>query len=487
MFQRKSAQKRSELPKQQPKTFSESRQTKIKLKMFKLKNKLIITAMVMFGIATFVSCKKDTIVPQVKNETVSVDKKSSITDIRYELDKIPLLDFKQDINLLLINPEDKDDEKINNYLYKLSLATRELIKDPQFNQVIIELATKSETQTANLLKLKDVAPKYYDIINQNLSKNGLSLQEIADNLTHKPVAPNPKYPETAEIEKYVPAIFIPNLDKIDASLQPIISPNLEVDCRKGESIEDNIVCWYYSKQGILEELILSEETSLLTSNPLFLLDNAVTTLKTEQKNTPFMMHEPKPLSNEELSNLNKSANGNTRSYSSYENDIKSSDYKYESWLGGKSEFAVTAYRIDPNGQTHLIYKKNNGIYTSWQLINKISSSDIGSIQYNWRYHASDWQPYSNPWTPTVTQYGVNMVYWNTFERDWNKSSKGLGTCSADDTTIYLAGRRKYTSEWYSWIPSTTHLHYTRFDWINSNWAHWNNSWKAWFRLWKVYI
>ena len=446
--------------------------------MFKLKNKLIITAIVVFGITAFTSCKKEALVPQ-NNGTEFLEKRSKIVDIKYELDKIPLLDFKQDINLLLTNPEDKDDEKINNYLYELSLATRELIKDPQFNKIIIDLAQESENQTANLLKLKNVAPQYFDIINQNLAKKGLSIQSIADNLTHKPVAPNPKYPETAEIEKYVPAIFIPNLDKINPTLQPIISPNIEVDCRKDETIEDNIVSWYYTKEGSLKTIMLSEETSLLTSNPLFLLDNAVTTLRTEQKDLPLMIQEPKPISNEELSSFNKSAKGKKRSYSSNEFGIKSSAYKYESWLGGKSEFAVNAYRIEPNGTVHWIYSGSG--------TKVISSITTGSIKYKWSHHASDWQPYSNPWTPYATQYGVNMVYWNTFERDWNRSSKGLGTCTANGTTIYLAGKRKYTSEWYTWIPSTTHIHYTRFDWINSSWAHWNNSWKAWFRIWKVYI
>jgi len=33
-------------------------------------------------------------------------------------------------------------------------------------------------------------------------------------------------------------------------------------------------------------------------------------------------------------------------------------------------------------------------------------------------------------------------------------------------------------------PPTTHIHYTRFDWINSNWAHWNNSYKACFAFGK---
>ena len=80
-----------------------------------------------------------------------------------------------------------------------------------------------------------------------------------------------------------------------------------------------------------------------------------------------------------------------------------------------------------------------------------------------------------------------MVFWNTFERDWNRSPKALGTCEANGKTINLFGEMKYKDNWYTWMPSTTQIHYTRFQWLDANWAHWNNSWKAKFRLWKVYI
>ena len=433
------------------------------------------------GIAIFllISCSQE--MTNEPDEALNLTIRSvQVSD--YSLDNIPIVENNQEIEILLTNPEDKDDEKINNYLYELSLATRELTKDANFNNVIIEMARNSENQTANLLMLEEVSPEYYREINSKLSEKGLSIQSIAGNLTHKPVAPNPKYPETAKIEKYVPAIFVPNLEIADAAKLPIISPNIEVDCRKDESIEDNIVAWYYTEDGDLMEIMLSEETSLITTNPLFLLDNSVTTLEVEQKKGPLLLDGPTETSKKDIAKAKKSNSGTTLSFSSHELGITSSAYDYESWSGGKSEFAINAYRIEPNGTVHWIYDASGT-----KVIRKISSSEMGSIVYKWSHHASDWQPYSNPWTPNVTQNGVNMVFWNTFERDWNRSAKGLGTCTANGTTIYLAGKRKYDGEWYTWIPSTAQIHYTRFQWINSNWAHWNNSWKANFRLWKVFI
>ena len=234
-----------------------------------LKSKLIFAVMAIFGITVFMSsCKKEIgIEPKEPiNQTLK-----SVQVSNYSLDNLPILENKQNIEKLLLNPEDRDDEKINNYLYELSLVTRELIKDANFNNIIIELANKSENQTANLLELEKIAPEYYRAINSKLSGKGLSLSSLSGDLTHKPVAINSEFPETSEIEKYIPSIFIPNLSIIDINKQPIISPNIEVDCRNNESIEDNIIAWYYTKDGNLKEILLNEETSLKTTNPLFYL------------------------------------------------------------------------------------------------------------------------------------------------------------------------------------------------------------------------
>ena len=430
----------------------------------------------------FVGCKKKEI-PQLENE-------SPIKVVEYRLDKIPLTKHTSplkasgtDIHELMKNPDDADDEKINFYLYEISLAIQELIKIPEFNQKIIYLAQQSETSSANLLDLATEAPQYYNAINAKLSLKSLSLQSIANDLTHAPIAPNPSYPITATVEAYVPAIFIPNLQKLNSNLQPILSPNVEVDSRFDENIEDNIIAWYYkdSLSTELEEIIISEATSLITTNPLFLLDNAVTTLNTnENKTFTPLISKGDPVTTGDTAVAK--AKANVLSFDSYELSIESNSYRYEPWTSGKSEFAVSAVRIDPSGNIHWIYQNNAD---QSKVIYDVKKNEIGSIKYIWSHHASNWQPWSNPWTPEVTQYGVNMVFWNTFERDWNRTPKSLGTCTANGTTIYLSGNRKYDEEWYAWIPETTNIHYTRFEWIYDNWAHWNNSWKSKFRLWRV--
>jgi len=67
--------------------------------------------------------------------------------------------------------------------------------------------------------------------------------------------------------------------------------------------------------------------------------------------------------------------------------------------------------------------------------------------YSWTYHTSDWQAWSNPYTYEY-QNGVNMVWYNNYERDWNESQKSLGVCSANGTNYTLGGNMRFSSEWY---------------------------------------
>lgn len=441
---------------------------KIKCKSMKKVNIFLLVAVIAIGIT---SCEKE----ESKSIKASEGKK-----LVYKLDDIPIQKHESnsksvvtDINQLMTNPDDSDDEKINNYLYQISLATRDLIKDPEFNQIIIDLAEQSEINSANLLDLENVAPDYYNIINNNLSESELSLHMIADDLTHAPVAPNTDYPVTAELEHYVPAIFVPNIENADADLQPLISPNVVVDSREDTTYEDNVITWFFENEEDEDvvEIMLSEETAISTHNPVFILDNASFNQQVE------IDYDFEPL-NTEISDIIMDKSGEEM-YFGYQTWSVNEPYRYESFWSGNTDFAVVATRIDTYGNDTKLYGKKE-----YKMIDKIPKHKLGYLVHPYYFdpqieHAENWLPYSNPWTPGVIQNGVNMVYWNTFERDWNRSPKNLGAAVANNTGITLEGNMKYNSNWYAWIPSTVHVHYTRFEWmLYPSWAHWNNSWKS---------
>jgi len=456
-----------------------------------MKNTWLLT----FSLFLIFSCSKETFEesPQSISSTVNLRSGNGIT---YQLNNIPLIENNQNVIELLKNPNDRDDEKINHYLYILSLAIRDLTFDGQFNQTIIDLARQSEAQTAKLMELRDVAPHYYDMINNNLANLSvdvdlpadLTLELIDEQLTHAPIHPHPDYPQTAELEYYTPGVFIPNLDRINDNLQVLISPNIEVNCTEDESIEDNIVIWYGDEQANFHEIILSEETSLATDNPLFLLDNSAYSLEIAQdlSFTPF--YDSRFNTNSSSNNANSSSSNATTTFYSGDLSIESGIYKYEQGLGGSAEFTITAvyFRSTSSGNEVIPLKDfhPNEVH-NYVVIDNISNNEMGILQgSNATFHSENIGNWANPWTPDEIPDNRNTIWWNTYERDWNKSLKGLGTVEANGETYNLTGRRRYTSEWYAWIPSTTQVHYTRHEWICDAIWHWNNSWKSQFELFR---
>ncbi len=401
-----------------------------------------------------VGCKK-------KNLT-EITKRNENRDIVYSLDKIPVLKNEQDVNTLLLNPNDKDEEKLNKYLYEIGLAIKPLIKESNFNQIIIDLAINSGSETAYLLDLKDKSPYYFNLINENLAKVNLSLEGIANDMTHTPLTGNPKYPETMEVEKYVPAIFIPNLISVDRVKQPLLSPNVEVNAENNSEIENYIVTWYFNDAGEEFEIILGEETSLVTTNPLFLIDHASPKGYLPQSNG----NKPKP-ANDEVINTEKGFNDITN-LRIKQVGIKPG-YSYESWSWDKSELALIVVNANFGVNSSPEFNDNNDLSTT------LIKMHPGVLDFNHHFV-----------TNYIPSYGYNgsRVYWNTFERDWNRSKKDLGYAlnvfgsSGNIDDVILTGRMRYNGDWYMWIPSTLSQH--RYPVVWYQWeteVNWNN-WKS---------
>lgn len=127
----------------------------------------------------------------------------------FDLNNIPIIPTTNGESFVNLN--DKDEIKLNEQLYELASATKELTKNLNFNRSIIELAQNSGTHTVFYSQIKKKEPGFYDLINQKLKEKGTSIEDITKNMTHKPVNSNPKYPETEKSEFYEPSIMIPKL------------------------------------------------------------------------------------------------------------------------------------------------------------------------------------------------------------------------------------------------------------------------------------
>ncbi len=298
-------------------------------------------------------------------------------NIKYELIALDLKTHDQSIGDLINLSFNEDDKKMNEYFYALAESLTDLVKDPRFNKDVIDFARKRDDDAANLISLLS-NKSYANEVSKKLAKKGLTFENISKNFTYN----NGKY-----IEKYIPCIYIPNLKTCDPKLQPILSPNIELNADINEKYENHIIAWYFTKEGERKEIIINEEDAIKTKNPVFIIANAEENFtKGQNLSEPII--------------IDKKTKGGIY-FSTNEYRI---NYRYE--RSGNSEFAISAGRIASNGSAYNILKKDNGSYTSTKDIRSVSKNDIGK-------DLSHWEQFSSNYTP----YNQNFIFYNTYERE----------------------------------------------------------------------
>ncbi|WP_417590009.1 hypothetical protein [Owenweeksia hongkongensis] len=400
------------------------------------------------GLTVFLgSCDKD------KTTDLLVKKSGSVN---YVIDNVTNIPNPYPISNYMDNPEDADDEKINGHLLEISVALRNFLNTHPQNQYVFQKASASAISSINLITfINDLGSEYSG--NSEFS-NLATVIENAD-LTHLSLNPE----DSGVIEQYVPAIYIPNLSNADITKQPILVAGFEVNSEMPgmEEYEDFVVAWYYDADGNLIETLLDENTVQNTSNPVFIVSNG-------EEETINRSREEFPL----ITN-NKSASSTRTDFHSHEFQI---NHRYE--RSGRSEFCIASAHIDPTAVVHINLRKDNGTYDTWKEIREVEKKDIGKL-------LGHWEQFITTNASPVAPYGSSYTYWNTFERDWYSSAKDLGNGSGNGKTVYLAGERKYSSEWYAYNPSVVKNNRVDYGTIYSSWAKWHNNSKGKFRLWRV--
>jgi hypothetical protein len=397
----------------------------------------------------FVGCKKE------KDST----KLNQNAKIEYRLDKIPLIKYSGNEEVAMKSENDADEEKLNLQLFELAVATKDLIKDYTFVELIVRLARESNVETVYYSEIKEKGLSFYNLINQKLALKGLSIESITANMTHQPIFPNPEFPETGGLEIYEPSIFVPNVLNVNPNLQALISPNIETEYNE----EDYILAWFFDGSGVQRETILNESTATKTANPILILNHSIPKVKMDKIGeyviktkgaTPF----PK--------------SGDTY-FESTRIKIKSG-YRYEQGTG-KSEFCIGGAIVHQDSPpANFLHLTNNNDYSL--KIKEVTKNEVNNSSnvYVTSHHSDNYTPYSS-----------NKVYWNTFERDWNRSWKSLGNGTTFGQEWMFWGRMRYNNDWYQWIPSTVNIHATPFEWFAWETEILFSSWKSEYNLVKV--
>lgn len=395
-----------------------------------------------------VACKKEQVVPGQNRE------------IEYRLDNIPIIKFQGNQESAVKNEDDADEEKLNGQLLDLANATKDLIKNQTFNALLVQIARESNVETVYYSEIKSVSPDFYNQINQKLAEKSLSIEGITANMTHQPILPNPEFPETGELEIYEPAILVPNASIANANLQSLISPNIETLYNN----EDCILAWFFDENGIQRETVVSEATATETTNPVFIINHAIPKIKMDKIG--------------EFYEKAKGGGAIPKTSTYFEsNKIKiKAGYRYESGLSQpKSEFciagAIVRYNSPPVNFLHLTNNNDQSLKIKEVTKSQVDASSLINVV---SHHAENMTPYSE-----------NKVFWNTFERDWNRPVQLFGNGNIFSQDWYVSGRARYANDWYQWIPNTVNIHATPFDWFGWESVVTFESWKSSYNLVKI--
>ncbi len=120
------------------------------------------------------------------------------------------------------------------------------------------------------------------------------------------------------------------------------------------------------------------------------------------------------------------------------------NHRYENT--GRSELYMTNYRIDENGAVHWL--QSSGGSDGQREIASVHRNDINKHHNRNSGFLYPDNPGEEVW-PSLT----NAAFFATYERDWYSSNKNLGSICFNGTVLYLSGKRKHFTDWYSFNPN----------------------------------
>lgn len=262
---------------------------------------------------------------------------------------------------------------------------------------------------------------------------------------HKSTNPN----STIEVEDYIPAFYVANLEKANPNEQPLISPGIVVnsDLPGLEKYYDYIVAWYYDESGNFKEIILNEEMAKNTTHPLIIVDNADEVVYKRKKS--------------ELKVVDQDFTYKNLEAATYWTNEFQINHRYDNL--SRSEFFITGFLVRPNSlfAEKMFTTDDNKRLTHQKLIKDVSRGEINKPNGKWQ---------SLCVTSLFPDFNNTYGFFNTFERDWWKSQKNLGEFVHGNVRGWLDGNMGHSGDWYTYHPDAVRVNNIDFSGIYRNWA-----------------
>lgn len=345
----------------------------------------------------------------------------------------------QSESVVVKNSQDEKDEVVRKASLVFAKAFREVIRDRKdWQKSMIEETKKNSLLQFEVGPFRDKHPDFKVAYDAALEKYAAEQFPVPNSDIFVYVSGMLTYDQS-----YVPVFVIPNLDVLNPSLDPVVSPGLELDADLDPMSEDEILAYEEKEDQTYDEIQISESEAKAAVTPIFIFSNGVissgislsTTISVGSGVVPF--------------HHNQVPGG------IYSNTVRIKDLQYRYESSGKSEYAIVAAQA----------RFENGQYSPWKYIGtthrattmadylidaRLSKNDIinrttvPTYGYDFNYIAGP-----SPIQPTFTLYTFG-----TFEYDWYASFKEFSVYVRDNSVeLKFRGNMTYRSETY--IPMGT--------------------------------
>ncbi|MBA3900449.1 MAG: hypothetical protein H0X62_09615 [Bacteroidetes bacterium] len=362
----------------------------------------------------------------------------------------------------IITHDEVEETNINRLKFQLAEGLLEIICEEEIkNWMINELKERKNVERGKkFISFEELFNRYPEIkVNiESVIKTYNGENTNFDWLTNQLVRRN---------INYIPVIYIPNIEVASTFSLPLVSPGVEIEDVEinGEMIDDDLFSWQVVEcGGLVSQIRLGESEAMAIQNPLFVislddndsmgLSNIETTVS-EGDEVPMM------------------SLMSTTSFSSNEYKI---NHRYDK--SNNSEFTITGKRRTPpdsQGFTVWVNIFTSGIYNDpYKVLASVHKNQVGTQLYKWMHFANNWLPYS-----------TNLVYFNTYERDWFASPKKLGAHTPNNA-LWMEGQMTFADEWYMFDANSNFANNrVNFQSIFDTWANWYTNTKGNFTIWRV--
>lgn len=314
----------------------------------------------------------------------------------------------------------ESEKKLRTVKLIFARALEDIVKNKSYVNLIIDDANQSNLKQAQLSRIAEKNSQFKVDFN-NALKEHCTIPINMNNRSNEDLLTYLEGLLSYEDYNYIATVVIPNLDKLQPSLAPYVSPGLDVDEDLYET-KDGIYAIKYDEQYMKYVTILDEITAKAEIKPILIFSNGIYddsgigyyAIEENAEQGDFIIDDPEEISS-------------SRSYNNWitKKSIKNQAYFYDG--PGKCEYAIISAYGGGNSWTTRENKE-------WR---KFSKSECNGTLHGGTFIAA----------PT----GSFVVY-NTYERDWYVSSKTLGSY---DGKVTLYGKMTYTNEWYVNNPYTT--------------------------------